>query len=225
MTWALLAAVLGVAVVDSINPSALAMTTLMLAKSSPYRRASAYIAGIFFAYFTVGAVVLVGGSDVVDQALVALARPEIGIVLELLVGIILLVLALRRRRQRAPAQRQARAGGIGAAFVTGVGVTAVEATTALPYLGALALLVRSDLSLPGSLLVLALYNLVFVLPPVALVALHRASPSRAAGLLERVKRQLGIMDSVGMRVLAGVLGAALTIDAVIAVARGWDPLG
>ena len=64
-----------------------------------------------------------------------------------------------------------------------------------------------------------------MLPPIALVTLHRATPNRAAALLELVKRQLSMMGSLGMRVFAGVLGAALAVDAVIAVARGWDPLG
>ena len=49
----------------------------------------------------------------------------------------------------------------------------VEFSTALPYLGAIAILTNADLPLVGWLPILVGYNIVFVLPPLALLLAYR----------------------------------------------------
>ena len=51
---------LGLAVLDSINPSALLVTLYLLRQPSPARTVPAYVAGVFGAYPTIGVLLVLG---------------------------------------------------------------------------------------------------------------------------------------------------------------------
>ena len=219
MTLALVAGLLGIALVDSLNPSALVVTTLLLAGTDPYRRSLAYIAGIFTTYYVIGVAVLVGAAELLTAAVDALRRPEVGFGVEAVLGLLLVVVGLRRRREErdgAPARR----GGLLASFLTGVTVTAVESTTALPYVGALTALVRAEVPVVQVLLLLLVYNLVFVLPPLALVAMDLRRLGCAAAAVHRLRRALRAVDRRATRGLILVLGLLMLADAAVFFVRG-----
>jgi cytochrome c biogenesis protein CcdA len=217
LTGGLALALLGVALVDSLNPSALAITAALLSRPSPYRRAAAYIAGIVVAYGAVGVAVLLGAGDLLTSLVEVLRRPAVLFSLEAVLGLGLVLFALRRRRREKPSATAPL--GLGAAFLAGVTVSAVESTTALPYLGALALVLRADLSLVVELLVLAVYVGVFVLPPVLLVLAHRASPAAADRALTAVRRALARLDGPVLRAVTALLGAGLLVDGAVQLVR------
>lgn len=220
MTPALAAGLLGIALVDSLNPSALVVTTLLLAGHDPFRRSLAYVAGIAVTYYVVGVAVVLGADDLLTAAVDAFSRPEVGFGVEAALGVVLVAFGLRRRRERGDAAPRLRGSGVVAAFLTGMTVTAVESTTALPYVGALTALVRAEVSLATILVALAVYNLVFVLPPLALVALQAARPGRAEAVLARVRGWLRRLDSRLTRGLLVVLGLLMLLDAGIFFVRG-----
>lgn len=222
MTLALAAALLGIALVDSLNPSALVVTTVLLAGTDPFRRALAYIAGIAgiaVAYYLVGVAVALGASDVLTAAPEAVQRPAIGFGLEGALGLLLVGFAVRKTRREDPRPR-VRGASLSAAFLTGVTITAVESTTALPYIGALTALVRAEVPLGQVLVALVVYNLVFVLPPLLLVAVQAVRPGQAAVVVERVRSRLKVLDTRPARVLILVLGLLMLADAGFYFVRG-----
>jgi cytochrome c biogenesis protein CcdA len=221
MTLTLLAGLLGIALVDSLNPSALVVTTLLLSGANPYRRSLAYIAGIALTYYAVGVAVLLGAGDVLTSAVDGLRRPAVGFGVELALGVVLVVVGLRRRSP--PRDRtgpRVRGTSAPAAFLTGMTVTAVESTTALPYIGALTALARSDVSSGATLLVLALYNIVFVLPPLALVLVQALRPGEVQAVVERVRNRIRSLDTRLTRALLLVLGLLMVLDALVYFVRG-----
>lgn len=213
MNPALVVGLLGVAIVDSLNPSALVVTTLLLAGQNPYRRALAYVAGISLTYFCVGVAVLVGAGDVLTSAVEALRQPRIGFGIEAVLGALLVVVGLRKPRSSELRPPRLRGSSVPAAFVTGVTVTAVESTTALPYVGALTALARANLSLASTLFALALYNVVFVLPPLALVALQAVRPGRAEAFIDGVRRRIKALDTRVTRAVIAAIGLLMLADA------------
>lgn len=221
MTLALAAGLLGIALVDSLNPSALVVTTLLLAGRHPFRRSLAYIAGIALTYFLLGVAVVLGAGDLLTSAVEALARPAVGFGVEAVLGAGLVAVGLRGRREATVvAAPEVRGTSLVAAFLTGVTVTAVESTTALPYIGALTALVRADVSFAEVLTALALYDLVFVAPPLLLVALEAARPGRAEAVLARVRRRIRSLDTRVNRALTAVLGLLMLLDAAVYFVRG-----
>ena len=220
MNPTLVVGLLGIAAVDSLNPSALVVTTLLLAGQNPYRRALAYVTGISLTYFCVGVAVLVGAGDVLTSAVESLRRPAIGFGIEAVLGALLVAVGLRRARPREERSPRLRGSSVPAAFVTGMTVTAVESTTALPYIGALTALARANLSLGATLVALALYNVVFVLPPLALVGMQRIRPGRAEALVRSVRRRIKALDTRLTRAVIAAIGLLMLADAAYFFLRG-----
>ncbi|MEW6321651.1 MAG: GAP family protein [Acidobacteriota bacterium] len=216
MTSAALAALLALAIADSINPSAIVVTLYLLALPSPVRRVLIYVAAVFLTYFALGAALLLGIGVVVPDAGGFLdSRP--GLALQALAGAALLVYALRASPEQPPASDPAppSAGTLVALVALGVTVTIMEIPTALPYFAAIAVLSAANIPVVEWLPLLALYNAIFVLPPVALLVGHvvlgpRVGP-RYAALAERLKR--GAHETALW--IAGLVGGGLLATSAI----------
>jgi hypothetical protein len=73
---------------------------------------------------------------------------------------------------------------------------------------------RAELAVAEWLPLLLLYNLIFVLPPLALLAAHLALGDRADRLLERLRDHLGGGAREGLLWLLGLVGFFLLADAL-----------
>ena len=212
----LLPAIVGLAVVDSINPSALLATIVLLLRGKPARPLVAvYVAAILVTYFAVG-LALTLGLGLTPRALV---ESDAAYLAQGVLGAAMLayaVLAPGRGRERGPAPgpRLPAVRRPAAVFALGVAVTFLELPTALPYLGAVGAITRADLAVADWLPLLAAYNLIFVLPPLALLAAHVALGDRAGALLERLRTRLGAATREGLLWLLGLVGFLLLADAL-----------
>jgi cytochrome c biogenesis protein CcdA len=212
----LLPAIVGLAVVDSINPSALLATIVLLLRGKPARPLVAvYVAAILVTYFAIG-LALTLGLGLTPQALV---ESDAAYLAQGVLGAALLayaVLAPGRGRERGPAAgpRLPVVRRPAAVFALGVGVTLLELPTALPYLGAVGAIARADLAVGDWLPLLVTYNLIFVLPPLALLAAHVALGDRAGALLERLRTRLAAATREGLLWLLGLVGFLLLADAL-----------
>jgi cytochrome c biogenesis protein CcdA len=99
-------------------------------------------------------------------------------------------------------------------FALGVAVTTLELPTALPYLGAVGLMTRADLAVADWLPLLVTYNLIFVLPPLLLLAGHAARGERAGASLERLRDRLGRTAGEALLWVLGLVGFFLLADAL-----------
>ena len=212
----LLPAIVGLAVVDSINPSALLATIVLLLRGEPARPLVAvYVAAILVTYFAIG-LALTLGLGLTPRALV---ESDAAYLAQGVLGAALLayaVLAPGRGRERGPAAgpRLPTVRRPAAVFALGVGVTILELPTALPYLGAVGAIARADLAVGDWLPLLVTYNLIFVLPPLALLAAHVALGDRAGAQLERLRTRLGGATREGLLWLLGLVGFLLLADAL-----------
>jgi cytochrome c biogenesis protein CcdA len=212
----LLPAIVGLAVVDSINPSALLATILLLLRGRGARPLVAvYVAAVLVTYFAIG-LALTLGLGLTPEALL---ESDAAYLVQGVLGAAMLayaVLAPGRVRGQGPAvpRRLPSAGRPAAVFALGVAVTVLELPTALPYLGAVGAITRADLAVADWLPLLVAYNLIFVLPPLALLAGHVALGDRAGALLTKLRDRLGGAAREGLLWLLGLVGFALLADAL-----------
>ena len=212
----LLPAIVGLAVVDSINPSALLATIVLLLRGKPARPLVAvYVVAVLVTYFAIG-LALTLGLGLTPQALVEsdaayLAQGAFGAAM-----LAYAVLAPGRGRERVPAAgpKLPAVHRPAAVFALGMAVTVVELPTALPYLGAVGAITRAGLPVGDWLPLLVAYNLIFVLPPLALLAAHVALGDPAGALLERLRSRLGGATREGLLWLLGLVGFFLLADAL-----------
>jgi cytochrome c biogenesis protein CcdA len=169
---------LALAVVDSINPSAIVVTLYLLSRERVTTQVVIYVATIFVTYLTLG-VLLMSGIDALLPSMSALGSGRIGLLLQGGVGLAMLIYAIKAPATAGSAPSVAPSASTFAALVLlGVTVTSMELPTAVPYFGAIALLTNADLPLERWLPLLVLYNAIFVLPPLLLLAGHAVLGTR-----------------------------------------------
>ncbi|WP_306205625.1 GAP family protein [Actinoplanes sp. RD1] len=214
MEWTLIAALAGLALIDSTSVGTLVIPLWMLLEPRPrVSRFLLYLGTVAAFYFVVGVLLTAFAGTVRD----AVAGLTVLNWIQLGLGAALLVLSFvvdpgKRRRRRGtvtPADRwRARlstAEGSPRAMI-GLGVTAagIEVMSMLPYLGAIGLLTTSGLSLPVWLPTLAAYVLIMVVPALILLAVRLA-------LGDRVQEPLQVVSAWLSRHSEGVLGWVLGI--------------
>lgn len=222
MTLELGLALLGLALVDSINPSALVVAAVILTKSQPEHRIPgllAYLAGVFVSYLALGLLVLAGIDSVLGLVRdIAAFRPVL-IVQAVAGGSLLLYAVLapatvdaRKRRRRDDLMHRAlRPAPL---FLYGGYVTVVELITALPYFAALGLLSNARLSFTVTVAVLVAYCLIFITPPAGVAVLYRRHRQRVDTWMQRHNERAGGRGREALLWITGIGGFVLLSRAI-----------
>lgn len=206
---------MALAVVDSINPSALVVAIYLLSQPNVVARLLAYVAGILASYFALGCALMLGAGALFARFGAALDHP-VAWGVQAALGALLLGFALFAPKRGPPAMRPPaapRGSGLGAMALLGATVTLLETVTALPYFGAVALMVGAGLPATVWVPLLLAYNLVFVLPPLLLLALHLAFGSHLRGRYGRWQARLQAGAREALLWIFGIVGVGLLADA------------
>jgi cytochrome c biogenesis protein CcdA len=217
---ALVVLVVSVGLADSVNPSTLAPAFLIATGAGAVRRLTGFTAGVFAVSFAGGALLVLGPGQLLLGALPHPSRHTKAIA-EIVGGLVLIGLAaaLWAGRRKVAARMSASSGSSSAdrgAFALGAGIMAVELPTALPYLGAIAAIIASDVHPVGAIGLVLLYNVAFVSPLLAMTVARRFAGEGTATKLEVAGDWL---RERGPGLLALLLGAAGVAVAVWGVAK------
>lgn len=210
---------------DSMNPSTIA-PGLYLALG---RRARTDVIQFTLTVFVVN---LVGGAAIAlgpGAALLAIV-PKPGAtaryILETVAGVVMLIAAvvLWRRRHNLARRELPKPSSEGrSALLLGLTITAVELPTAFPYFAVIAAVVGSGLDPVRQLVLLALYNLAFVLPLILMILTLTFAPDRAERMLSRgrdlLQRHWPALLS-GLALLAGAFVTVIGVTGLTGRAHG-----
>lgn len=205
----LVLSVLGIALVDSINPSALVTTFYLLTQRSFTSKVLVYVAAIFTTYLTFGLLLMFGLDALLVTFEAQLTGPAVRVV-QSAAGALMLAYALfaPQRSQAKQEARTPRGQNLLAIFGLGVTVTVIESSTALPYLSlsATAIMTGADLLVSQWLPILVLYNLIFIAPPLLLLLAYRYSGPRLRTRLDAWREGLQKGGRTTLRWLVGLIG-------------------
>jgi cytochrome c biogenesis protein CcdA len=209
----LIGVVVSVGLADSLNPSTIGPGLFLATGSERVLRVTQFTLGVFAVNFIAGVILTVGPG----RLLIGLAphpQKTVKHIIELVAGIALLGAAVAvwfGRRSLARRELPMKSGGGGSALIAGASIAAVELPTAAPYFAVIAGIVGSPADLPQEIALVALYNVAFVLPLLAIVVVLLVAGDRARQWLEKGGAWLQRSWPV---VLAGLLlfvGAILTV--------------
>jgi cytochrome c biogenesis protein CcdA len=210
----MLLGLLALALIDSINPSAIVVTLYLLSVGRVPAQIVVYIAAIFLTYLMLG-VVMMSGIDALLPSLGNIGTSRLGFVVQGLIGLAMLLYAIRAPSTAKPAPRvEPGASSYGALALAGVTVTTMELPTAVPYFGAIALLTTADLPMAQWLPLLVLYNAIFVLPPVLLLVGHIVVGNRLNARYAEFSERLQGEARETMRWILGLVGGGLLVWSV-----------
>ena len=203
------------ALVDSINPSAIVVTLYLLSGGRAPAQIVVYVAAIFLTYLTLG-VMMMSGIDALLPSLETVGSGRLGLIVQGLIGLALLLYAIRApATARAAPRVEPSANSYAALALLGVTVTTMELPTAVPYFGAIALLTTADLPIARWLPLLVLYNAIFVLPPVLLLVGHIVFGGRLDARYADLRGQLQAGARETMLWILGLVGGGLLVWSVV----------
>lgn len=218
LTTGLLAAIAGLAALDSLNPATIAGVALILLAPlhRPGTTALAYVAGAYLVVFAVGTGMFIGSGElgqVVQGAVVWVRRGAL-----LLAALILLIGAVRRLRTRTRAAVVLPHWfGPWTAGPLGVLATGADLPNAFPYLVAIERLNAAGVATGVGVTVLAVYALLYCLPCLLLLIAGLVWRGRITAPLQRVYERLGA-QRVRQRSIPAAAGLSLLAVVVVAVA-------
>ena len=207
----------------SMIPISIVILLVLLSGQGPLRSSSALIAGIFITYVASGLLILFGLQSVFDEISAYTLRlwkhPETEeLVFQAVIGAVLCAFGLRiAAARKSRTEKPVASDMTGAqALIAGAGLVIIGLPGAVPYLAAIDLMIRAEVSLLQRMLAFGYYNIMFVTPLVAIVALRLILGERSTGILDAVKR---FFDSWGQRLIVALLlmlGVVLLVDGI-----GW----
>ncbi len=211
------AALVGLALLDALNPFSIAAQAYLLGTPRPMARSIAFVLGTFATYFAAGLLLVGGANAIVLRVLPQLpawliASAEIAFGLASIAG----AAYLRRGAAQGPAPTP-KSLGVGAALLFAVVATASDVPTALPYFAAAGSIASGTASAWAQAGWLALYNVLYVSPMAALIALRASGGSRVDGVFGAVQRAINWSFAWLLPLFAAGLGLWLCIAGTLAV--------
>lgn len=212
----LLAYIVAIAAVDSLNPTALQIYLLTTPK--PVGRSIALISGIFVAYWTVGLLATVGLARLIQW--VFLTYSEWISLIQCILGTALLYVGWTLNSSsnaHQPLKNKPNSLQPIHTFFLGMSVTLLEAPTALLYIAAIERIAQAKLSFYDLAGVLSIYNLVFVMPLIGLLSIYIAFQDRRTELLKRINQSITKWTPKILRVLLLVTGSVLLVSGIMSI--------
>jgi cytochrome c biogenesis protein CcdA len=208
----LLGIVISIGLADSMNPSTIAPALLLASGQEPREHVARFTLGVFVVYFVGGVAIALGPGQLI---LSLVPRPDRNATaaLEVAAGVVMLVVGAllwhhrdRLRRWELP---DASPGSRSSALL-GATITAIELPTAFPYFGAIAAIVGSGSGPIRQVILLLIFNVCFILPLLAILAVLEFAGERAQAVLGAGRRFLQRYWPVLLAVVA-VLAGGLAI--------------
>ena len=213
MSLSLIGLVLLVALADSLNPSTIGPALYLAASGKRVLRVTQFTLGVFGVNFLAGVGLTIGPGRLL-LSLVPHPRGTVKHIIELVAGLVLLVAAValwQGRRHLARRQLPMSSSGGGSALVAGASIAAVELPTAAPYFAVIAAIVASSANLVGEIVLLVIFNVAFVLPLLAIIAVLLRAGERAHDWLEAGANWLQRRWPGIVATLLLLVGAVLTV--------------
>jgi cytochrome c biogenesis protein CcdA len=205
--------VASLALADAINPVTILVAAYLASRSDPRPRLAGFVLGVFFVYLLGGLLLLLGPGELLHVTL--RGRESRGFhIASVVLGVSAISAAAFlwiRRSTWGRARLPDRALQPGSALVLGAVVTAIDLPTAFPYFAAIGVTASSGASLAGQVLLLVLFNALYVLPLAVMLVAHLLLGARFEPFAVRLRiavDRLAVPLVVGITVAVGLALAA-----------------
>ena len=204
---------------DIINPVLFAFMVYAVGTNRPLINSSAALLGHTATYLVFG----IGLAFAFEAIMQRLANPEpMDYGLGLLIGVLLLWVAWRSRstNKQDKAKPQNEQLTPLKAFGTGALINIIGLPFALPYFAALDQVLKANLTVTDSIMVISGYNLGYALPFLLVPALAFLLGERSRPILARINEKVDRISAILMPFMLAIVGLALVVDAILYFARG-----
>ena len=211
----LLLSLIGIAMLDSLNPSIILLTLYLLSTRNPAKRTATYIAGVFLTSWALGLLVYFGlgavFSVIISDVLNASAWRVYG--LELVAAVILIYVSVSMKTSSgAKLKKKPKSISPKATFALGAGATFIEFSTAAAYLAAIAVLTKAEPSALYAVFSLGIYNVIYIGIPLIFFGIYLVKRDKAKPILAGLNEKVSYYIRKIAKVLFFLLGLILLAD-------------
>lgn len=174
-----------VGLADSLNPTTIAPALYLASGERARANVAEFTFGVFAVYLVGGIVIALGPGQLL-LSLIPKPGPEVGHIIETVVGAALIgasVMLWRHRDRLSEHTLPQPKGKRRSSVILGATITAVELPTAFPYFAVIAATIGADIDAPRQILILLLFNLCFIAPMLGILATLTFAGSHADRLL------------------------------------------
>ena len=194
---------------DSLNPSTIVPALYLATGDHPRERVIQFTVGVFVVYFVGGAAIALGPGELL-LSLVPHPSHTTRYVLEVVAGAAIVIAGVFlwfHRTSLGEREPPDISGGGRGTWLLGATITIVELPTAFPYFAVIAAIVGSGIGPARELSLLLIFNVCFILPLLAIVAVLTFGGERTDRLLAAGRDFLQRRWPVVLSVVAVVAGA------------------
>jgi cytochrome c biogenesis protein CcdA len=205
-------------IVDVLNPVLFALLVVAVGSDRPIANSTAFLAGHTIAYFGSGIIIALGLEYIADR----LSNPlPIDFVLELLIGLLCIWAATKAGGGKASENKNPD-NELRPIFCFGYGavINFVAVPFALPYFAVVGQVLKAELSVELSVLVLAVYNLAYAFPFLLIPLAVLLIGDSCKPALQKINNVLVSVADKLMPLLLLLLGLALSADAISFLTSG-----
>jgi cytochrome c biogenesis protein CcdA len=210
---------------DVLNPVLLAGVIFGLGSRRPFLNSTLLLLGWFVTYFAAGILLALGLDAIID--FFKTPRP-IDFVIETVLGLLLIGLGVHVARSGQPKKKgrefeDADTLSAGTSFWIGASINLIGMPFAIPYFAFLGQILKADLDWMGALMVLLIYNLLYVLPFSLLIFIRLIYRQESDVLFKSISDAMEWLSAILMPILLFLVGGALLADAFVFFSTG-NPL-
>jgi cytochrome c biogenesis protein CcdA len=216
-----LALVIGIGLLDSANPATLVPALYLAAGPNGVKSVAGFLAGFAAANMALGVVLALGPGEAIKRH-IPHAGDHTKHVAELAAGGFLLLVAAALWWQRHRVSHHVAAGTKHLdrnSLLLGAGIAVVELPTAVPYFAAIAVVVGSGQPAANEVLLLAVFNLCFLLPVIVLLGLRMLAGERSRAWLFRLRGRIDAWLATLAPALVALVGLALAVFGAVGLLR------
>jgi hypothetical protein len=212
---ALALAVVAIALPDSLNPSLIVAASYLAVGPRPFRRTLVFTIAAFVVTLAGGLLIALGLGDLVVSLLPKLShKAKWRVMTAVGVALVAGAVALWWRRESLgadePPSRHPHGGGGGtSAALVGASIAGIELLTAFPYFAAIAIVVGASVSRGEKIFLMVLYNVVYLLPLIALVIVCAVMGEKGGRLVAPIGDWIAMRWPIVAAPLCGAVGVAL----------------
>ncbi len=216
-----LAIVIGIGLLDSANPATIVPGLYLAAGPNGVKSLAGFLAGFAAANLALGIAIALGPGEAIKRH-IPHAGDHSRHLLELTAGLLLLLVAAALWWQRDRVSHQVAAGTKHLdrnSVLLGAGIAIVEIPTAVPYFAAIAVVVASGQRASMQIVLLAVFNLVLLLPVIVLLGLRMLAGERSRAWLFRLRGKIDAWLATLAPALVAVVGLVLLALGAVGLLR------
>lgn len=220
--------IFGIALLDSINPSATTLIIIiLLTGQNSIRKSVSYILGIFVSYFTIGIGIITiynlsGVGWQLDFGLIRNFLSESSswfLYVELIIGLALIISPwfFKPEPKKITNDKKEITSSVSLTgfFLLGASITLVELSTAFPYIGAISSLIASENNYITNTLILLVYNFIFISPTLFLVFIYWYKKNSFVAIISKIKNLFEKYYPALIKYGTVAIGFSLLVDVLL----------